>query len=280
MKLEQKIALRYLLAKFRLLSFISKRKAAEEALNLFRSPQKRTKKPLSGVFNEAEKLEFELENISIHGFRWNYPQKSKILIVHGFESSILNFENYIPLLIAKGYEVLAFDAPGHGISGGKTITAPLFAKMIMAIYDKFGPVQSFLAHSFGGLALSLALENMPHDKNSKVVLVAPLTETKTAIDHFFHFLQLNDGVRKEFDRLIAGIGGHPAEWYSIRRAVKNIDANILWLHDKDDQQTPIGDALKVKGENLPHLKFVITKGLGHRRIYREPAVINAIIDFL
>src|SRR5215470_4627467 len=249
MKLKQKIAVGYVKMKFKMLSLLSTKKAAQEALDLFRTPQRRAKKQPSAIFNEAEKLEFVLENISIHGYRWNKGATKRALIIHGFESSIVNFEQYIRPLLKKGYEVLAFDAPAHGRSGGKTITAPLFSKMITTIYETYGPIHSFIAHSFGGLALSLALENTKHDATYRVVLIAPATETRTAINQFFNLLQLNSAVRKEFDKLIAELGGYPAEWYSVHRAVKNIKAKILWLHDKDDLQTPITDALKVKEEN-------------------------------
>jgi pimeloyl-ACP methyl ester carboxylesterase len=280
MKLKQKIAVGYVKLKFRMLSLLSAKKTAEEALNLFRTPQRRVKKQPSAIFDHAEKLEFVLENISIHGYRWNKSAGKRVLIIHGFESSIVNFEQYIRPLEKKSYEVLAFDAPAHGRSGGTMISAPLFAKMITTIYETYGPIQSFIAHSFGGLALSLALENIDHDANYKVVLVAPATETKTAIDQFFNLLQLKNAVRKEFDKLIADLGGYPAEWYSVNRAVKNINAQILWLHDEDDLQTPIDDALKVKEENLPNITFIITKGLGHRRIYRDHKVMQQILDFL
>jgi pimeloyl-ACP methyl ester carboxylesterase len=281
MKLTQRLALFYLRTKFRLLSSVSQKKAAVQALDFFRTPKERlTRQQLPKIFDEAEKLQFELEDVFIHGYRWNHNADKKVLIVHGFESSIVNFDHYVPPLINQGYEVLAFDAPGHGLSGGKTITAPLFAKMIEIINADYGPVKSFIAHSFGGLALSLALEKIPHDETTRVVLIAPATETKTAIDQFFDLAHLNGKVRKEFDKLIIELGGHPAEWYSIHRAIKNIKAKILWLHDEDDVQTPLRDALKVKNENWPNVRFIITKGLGHSRIYRDTEIVKEIINFL
>ncbi len=96
------------------------------------------------------------------GWRWNHPAERKLLILHGYESSVTNFDRYIRPLIKKGYEVLAFDAPAHGRSGGKKITAPLYKRMIQEIHKKYGPVQSYMAHSFGGLAVSLALEEISH----------------------------------------------------------------------------------------------------------------------
>ena len=280
MKIAQKLAVSYLRTKFKLLSSISKKRAAEKALELFRTPQSRNKKELPKIFEEAEKLQFDFRGVTIRGYRWNKNAGRKALIIHGFESSVINFDRYIKPLTGKGYELLAFDAQAHGRSGGKMISAPEYAGMIREVYDRFGPVHSFMAHSFGCLALVLALENIRHDENCRIVLIAPATESTTAADTFMRFLKLDDEVRKEFDNEIMKMGGRPLEWYSISRAIKNIKAKILWLHDEDDDITPLADALKVKEENFPNVEFVITKGLGHRRIYRDIKVSKLITDFM
>jgi hypothetical protein len=111
-------------------------------------------------------------------------------------------------------------------------------------------------------------------------LIAPATETITAIDTFFTFLQLDPALRPEFDKLIFKKGGVSPAWYSIKRAMKHIRARVLWLHDEDDDTTPLSDVLKVKAENYSNIEFVITKGLGHRRIYRDNRVASSIVEFL
>lgn len=121
---------------------------------------------------------------------------------------------------------------------------------------------------------------MNHTAATKLVLVAPATETITAIDSFFRFLQLDPAIRVEFDKLIIRKGGVSPGWYSIRRAMQHIRAGVLWIHDADDETTPLQDALKVRDENHPNIRFVITKGLGHRRIYRDNKVTREIVDFL
>lgn len=280
MKLAQKIAVSYFRTKFKLLTVVSITKAAEKAFGLFCTPQRRNKKPPPKIFEQAEKLAFKFDGITIHGWRWNHGADRKVLIIHGFESSATSFDRYVKPLVKKGYEVLAFDAPAHGKSGSKKITAPLYARTITEINQRYGPVQSFMAHSFGGLAVSLALEEIHHTSDSRLVLIAPATETTTAINTFFHFLKLDDSLRPEFEKIIIKAGGHPSSWYSIRRAMKHIRAKVLWLHDEDDEITPLADAYKVKEENYPNIQFVITKGLGHRRIYRDNKVSKAIVDFL
>ena len=280
MKLAQKLAVGYVRAKFRLLAAISAKKAAQKAFELFCTPMTRNKKQLPKIFQEAESISFKMDEVVVRGWRWNHPAAKKALIVHGFESSVINFDRYIRPLIRKGYEVLAFDAPAHGRSGGKTITAPLYGEMIKQIHDRYGPVQSYMAHSFGGLAVSLALEKISHTKDYKVVLIAPATETPTAIDSFFSFLRLDGEVKKEFEKIIIKTGGVSSSWYSIRRAMKHIQAKVLWVHDENDEVTPLSDALNIKAENYSNIEFVITSGLGHRRIYRDNNVTKAIIDFL
>lgn len=280
MKLAQKIALRYYKAKFKLWSAVSKRKAAEKAFELFCTPQSRNKKELPKIFEQAENLHFKLGADNIKGWRWNKKAGRRVLILHGYESSVTNFDRYVKLLIKKGYEVLAFDAPAHGRSGGKKINAPLYKKMIREIHQQYGPVESYMAHSFGGLAVCLALEEISHTTDYRLALIAPATETTTAIDTFFSFLQLDKLLRQEFDKVIIKKSGVSPAWYSIRRAMKNIRAKVLWVHDEDDNVTPLADVLKVKEENYPDIEFVFTKGLGHRRIYRDNKVIQTIIDFL
>lgn len=262
MKFSQRLALGYIRTKFKLLSSISKKKAAEKAFELFCSPQRRNLKKPPKIFDEAEKLQLKFEGITVKGWRWNAPAERKVLFLHGFESSAVNFDRYVRPIIRKGYEVLAFDAPAHGRSGSKKINAPLYKKMIQEIHKKFGPVQSFMAHSFGGLAVSLALEEINHTADYRLVLVAPATETVTAIDTFFKFLRLDPAIRPEFDKVNIKKGGVSPAWYSIRRAMKHIRAEVLWLHDEDDDTTPLSDVLKVKAEKFPNIKFVITKGLG------------------
>lgn len=280
MALKKQLALKYVRTKLKLLSSVSKRKAAEKAFELFCTPQLRTIKELPPIFEQAEKIEFAFQQNAVKGYRWNHPSQKKALILHGFESSVTNFEKYIEPLIQKSYEVLAFDAPAHGRSTGKTINAVMYKEMVQYIWNYYGPIDSFITHSFGGLALCLALEEIPHSDSTKIVLIAPAAETKTAIDHLFNLLKLDDGVRKEFDAVIKEKGGENAEWYSVARVAPKLKGQVLFLQDKDDQMTPLSDVKPIMDKNYPNFHFVISEGLGHRRIYREEQSLKKIMEFL
>ena len=279
MKLTQRLAIGYVQTKFKLLSVISKKKTAEKAFDVFATPFLKSvrKVPLKNT----ETIQLILNNKKVNGYRWNHPRAHKALILHGFGSAAHKFEDYATLLAEKGYEVLAFDAPAHGNSEGTRTNAIEYCSMIKEVIAKHGPIQSFLAHSFGGISLSLALEDIPHDKNTKVVFVAPATETTSAVDGAFNMLKLkSEEVRNEFEKIVLKVSGKKTEWFSMRRAMHNINASVLWVHDEDDDITPWADALKVKEDNHPNIKFVLTKGLGHRKIYHDPDVKNMLVAFM
>ena len=277
--MRRQIALGYIRTKFKVVSALSKQKAAEKAFQLFCTPQHRNRKSLPPVFEKAEKLNFKFGEINIQGYRWNHPSDKKLLILHGYESSVINFDRYIKPLTKAGFEVLAFDAPAHGQSGGKQINVLAYKNFVLHIHSTYGPVNNFIAHSFGGLALGLALEDMDPNPNNKIVFIAPAAETTTAIDSFFNFLRLDKEVRIKFNALISEKSGHPPEWFSLSRIAKNINGQVLWLQDKDDQMTPLSDVEPIIEKNYRNFKFIISEGLGHRRIYRDNNSFKAILNF-
>ncbi len=280
MKLAQKLAINYVRAKLNIIALVSNRKAAKFAFKIFSTPLRKAKKNNPVIFGKGEKLKFQLQDYIIRGYRWNKGGERKILILHGFESNSRNFDRYIKSFIQKDYEVLAFDAPAHGESSGKRMVLPQYIATLDAIQQLYGPIQRFMAHSFGGLALAHFLEKTPHDANTKAVLIAPATETTSAIENMFRLLQLNDDIRVEFDQLIEEKAGvHPSH-YSIARTLPSIKAELLWIHDQEDDITPYKDVLPVIKRKWPNISFLITKDLGHRKIYRDDKVAKAIVDFL
>lgn len=279
MLLAQKLAIGYIRAKLNLIGVVSKKRAAREAMIIFSTPFRKVKKAPPPIFEKSELIGFRLHGKKVTGYRWNHPAPKKFLILHGFESSAYNFDRYVKPMIRLGYEVVAMDAPAHGKSEGKTINLLEYVETIAETEKRFGPFDAAMGHSFGGLAVSLYLEKSKRNDRFKLVLIAPLTETVTSIDTFFRFLQLNDEIRTEFNKLIHQKSGFWPSHFSLKRAAPNLPADILWIHDEDDDMTPLSDTVPIQKANYPHIKFMITKGLGHRRIYRDNKVSRSIINF-
>jgi pimeloyl-ACP methyl ester carboxylesterase len=280
MGLKEKLFLFYLRTKLKLLSFLSKKKAAAYAFTLFTTPQYRNKKDLPPLFLSAETIDLDFQTYKLRGYAWNTSSQKKLLVLHGFESSVINFVQYVQPLLDNGFAVYAFDAPAHGRSSGKTVNAVIYKEFIKTLHQKYGPFQNFITHSFGGLALSLALEEMPHDENYKVVFIAPATETTRAVEQLFTLFRLEDSLYPAFEDYIEKISGHRSAWFSVNRASENIKANVLWIHDSEDDMTPMADVEPVMKKKFANFEFYITRGLGHRRIYRDKKVIEKIINFM
>lgn len=280
MKLAQKIAINYVRARLNMLAVISPALAAEKALDLFSTPKYRSKKTPPEIFSKGERMLFLQNGKKVKGWRWNEQAEKKLLVLHGYESSVRKFDHHISRAVKKGYGVYAFDAPAHGNSEGSTITVLDYIEMIRNVEKNYGKMDAFICHSFGGIALSLYLESVPHDANTRMVMIAPATETVTAIDGFFSFLQLNDKVRAAFEQKIHERSGHWPSHFSIARAIKHIKASVLWVHDEDDQVTPLKDVRKVMDMKRPNVEFMITKGLGHNKIYRDNEVKKRVFSFL
>lgn len=281
MKVKQKIGIAAIRLKFKLLAIVSPKKTAEKAFELFCTPLDKQKLVKPSTFHTGTELSFTLNGHHIVGHKWGDNAQNRVLILHGFSSASYKFHKYVHPLLLKNFEVLAFDAPAHGNSGGNTVNAVEYCQMIEMVIKKYGPIKNFIAHSFGGIALSLAMERIEHTAATKIVFIAPATETTTAIDMAFNLLQIKSKkIRRYFDDVIYTRSGKKTSWFSVNRAIKNIKATILWIHDEDDDITPLKDTLPTQHAHLPNVQFLITQGLGHRRIYHSKKVMDAIITFL
>ena len=280
MRLAQRIALTYLRSQLKLLATVSKKRAARKAFEIFCTPQSRHVRDFPSIYKTSESLSLKLGKDTVYGHRWHAGASKRALLLHGFESSAVNFAHYVQPLVARGYEVLSFDAPAHGRSTGKQITVVVYMELVKKIWNDYGPFDAIIGHSFGGLAATLALEQIPHTGLLKLVLIAPATETSRALDNYCRLLRIDEGTRREIEALIGKIGGHPASWFSVSRALPHLKARVLFLQDREDAQTPFEDVEPIMQQNHPGVHFVISEGLGHRRIYRDEASVKAILGFL
>ena len=249
-------------------------------MKLFLTPVRNVPKQIPPIFKEAEKITMTLPPYELVGYRWNHPQKKKVMILHGFSSTIMKFDHFVKPLIKQGYEVITIDAPAHGKSTGKQVSVLEYKAMIKKANEAFGPMDAFIAHSFGGLALALYLSENPHSHDNKVVLIAPATETSTAIKTFCKFLKIADDVKKSMEEHILEKSGIEANDFSISKVAASIKADTLWIHDEDDEITPWADAKVIAEMQLPQFRFMLTKELGHRKIYRDNKVKKAVFEFL
>ena len=97
---------------------------------------------------------------------------------------------------------------------------------------------------------------------------------------FAELLHLPVEVVREMDEYVQEISGHPFSWYSLRRAIGQVQAGILYVQDEEDPVTPVKSALEIRQDGHPNIRFLITSGLGHRKIYKDQEIIDQVVDFL
>lgn len=262
---------------------VSTRKAAVKAWRLMCTPfngKNISKTP--PFFDNASPVEFYVKKFKVKGFHFKPEDEisndKKVLVCHGFDSNSYRFAKYVTSLVKAGFQVFAFDAPGHGFSDGKTINAFIYRDTILEIESLFGPFYGVMAHSLGALAASLAAETL-NNPDKKLVLIAPATEVKTIFKNFFTTVPLTRKTKKAFDNLVYEKSGQHTEWFSVARAVHNIPSSILWIHDTDDRMCPYEDTIAVRQEDLTNIQFITTNGLGHTRVYLNKEIHDSVIDF-
>lgn len=130
MNWKQKIGLTTLRLQFRTLSLLSPRRAAEKAFTLFCTPPRGPRQRRPSIFHASDEIRMDFDNLQALGYRWGPATGKKALILHGFGSGAYKFHRFVHPLLQQEYQVLAFDAPAHGKSPGKTVNVLQYARLI------------------------------------------------------------------------------------------------------------------------------------------------------
>jgi pimeloyl-ACP methyl ester carboxylesterase len=113
-----------------------------------------------------------------------------------------------------------------------------------------------------------------------MVLVAPATETTSALKGFYTMLQVKPDLQNAIEAYIISMAGKPISYFSVTHALSNLDTPSLWIHDKKDRICPYSDTLIAQNNAKAHQEFFITEGLGHNKVYRDQGVMKKISAFL
>ena len=280
----ERIYLQYLRTKFKTISKLAPATAGKMAFELFCTPYPKYKKRKApAIFHHAIKRTVVLtDQTKIHGFEWlpNKPNDQTVLIAHGYASFAYKFEHYITPLLKMGYRVLAFDGPAHGQSEGKHIHVVVYQETIQKIMEQAGPVHHFIGHSLGALTLSMIAENIDQAEARKFVLIAPATKTTTTFANFFKMMHLNEVTSAAFLSDVSSKTSHKVEFFAADRALANYKGPVLWVHDEKDVVCPYEDIITFKEKAPSNIKFLITNGLGHNKVYKMAEVMDQIMAFL
>jgi pimeloyl-ACP methyl ester carboxylesterase len=249
------------------------------AYRLFTTPRRKEVLPTDArVLAQACAFRIPFEGRELAGYRWG-ESGPVVLLVHGWESHAGRMRAFIRPLVARGYRVVAFDAPAHGASPGKQSNLPEWTRAVRRVIHEVGPVEAVIAHSLGAAATMLALTERPQVQVSKVVLTGPPAELSMMIGRFAGWFKLPEPVVRGMYRHIEERFGIPVEAYSLPRAVRNYHVPGLIVHDREDSVVSFSSGEAI-ARAWPGSRLLATNGLDHRGALQSPEVLRQIAGFL
>ena len=258
------------------LTFFSARAGAKTGIELFCKVRAGRVKPKQVDF--LDKAKHRLESIEEHRVQtYHWPgEGSSILLLHGWESNVYRWRNLIGYLREEGFNIFAFDAPGHGNSAGDYLHAPLYAQVTRHVIEQYQP-DHVVAHSMGGMAILYDHYVRPQSNLHKIVTIGSPCDFREIMDQYQKRLKFNDRAYQAMDNYLKEwLGLHIDEFSSAIFVQDNIKEGLL-LHDKEDKQISVEASRKVH-KHWKGSKLIETSGLGHSM--HQEGVNRQIISFL
>ena len=253
-------------------------KSLRKLYELFVTPRKGklTKDELPSFLNGSSMERILVDDVHLQVYRWK-NDGDRILLVHGWESNSARWEECVKRLHDLGYEVIAFDAPAHGLSEGKILHVPLFAQCIAKFQEKF-KASIAVGHSAGAMSL-IYHEHAYEQKNAfqKLVLLGAPSEMTRIIKDMAKVLGTEQYIIKELDNFFKQKFGFYFHEFSIAEFARSVKANTLVIHDQYDRVANVKAARAIAG-NLANGQLKITEGQGHS--LNKAKVIDQYVNFI
>jgi pimeloyl-ACP methyl ester carboxylesterase len=259
------------------LSRVSPPLAARLAEEIFLSP-KRHARPEHELESLATARAFSVTSADGDLRAWEWGSEGpRVLLVHGWEGRGTQLSTLVAPLVARGFRVVAFDMPAHGDSPGAIASFFHFARAVARMAEAIGPLHAIVAHSMGGASTAWALRTAP--RPGRLVMVAPPSDIRDYTGGAATVLGLNEAATLELEARLGRRFGVSLSEVRAELVGPHMTTPLLVIHDENDREVPVRSGEAVAGA-WPGAALVRTRGLGHRRILREPRVLEAVVTFV
>jgi pimeloyl-ACP methyl ester carboxylesterase len=205
---------------------------------------------------------------------WHWGTGPRVLLVHGWGGHAGRLASFVDPLLAAGFGVTAFDAPGHGESDGRLCSLPDFIEAIRTVASAFDPA-ALVGHSMGAAAAALALAwELPA---RAAVLIATPSNPERYTTRFARCLKLSEKTTNAMKRILRA--RYRIEWSDLLLPAHPPNVPILLAHDRADPRVPFRDSLEL-ARAWPQAELLVRRGAGHHRIIRDPQVVSEAVSFL
>ncbi len=265
----------------KILEFISPSIAASYSRFFFKRPQNKPLRPEELAWRKKareEDLFVESINKKIKTYSWGNENGKKILVVHGWTGHGTSLWKLIKRLTEEGYRVYSFDAPAHGQSPTKSTLMLEFIESIKNMDKTYGPFEAVIGHSMGGISALNAIGS--HGVQTRKLITVGIPDSiKRIFYQFAEALGLSEKIAEKNIEYIKRVYQMDIDKISGSYNAERTTVPTFVIHDKFDKEVPYTEALQI-ARKLPNGKLLITEGLGHRRIIRDPEILNLIVDFI
>ncbi len=233
---------------------------------------------------EAERTQVTTRGGQIELWTWRRTQSGTrplVLLVHGWQGSGASWKTWIEPCLDAGFDVMTFDAPGHGRNRPRFANLPIFADAVAKVTSAARP-DAMIGHSLGGMAVAFSMTGtapLDHasDANCRVLISTP-NEVVDIFDRYQEMVGLSPSQRQSIDNRVIEMTGQAPGELSTSGMLAQREVPTLLFHDKRDREIPFADAEAIVSRNP--VEFHATEGHGHRRILRQDSVRNHALTWL
>lgn len=263
----------------RFLQIFSNTLAARFLSHLFETPPKFKIPEREVTFRKSAQSEvLHIPDIQkdITVFSYGYS-KSKVLLLHGWSGRGSQLYHLADKILENRMMVISVDAPAHGLSSGKKTNMLEYIRAIEEIDKKYGPFDYAIGHSWGGMTLLNALGKKL--KLKKAVIIGADNKISEVISEFVKKFQVDQSVTLVIIEYYCKLLKVQMDQFDSEKAAARIDIPVLVIHDTTDAFVPVSSAIEIR-QQLKKGSLLITNGLGHHKIFKDPEVMQKIINFI
>lgn len=228
------------------------------------------------AYEKADRKTINVLGKKVQVYTWGNGKP--VIFMHGWSGRGTNFYHFIEKMNAKGYQVLAFDAPAHGHSEGKRTSFVEFVETLKQIENVFGKASGYIGHSLGGMGVYVWAYRT--QVTVPVVMIGSPAEETYIFKTFFRRLNLSQDSTSILKKWVTGETGFDFDKELPLYNKPLVDpARLLLVHDENDTDCSYKEAVCMHKAN-PGSSLMLTKGLGHIRVLKDPRVIDRVVDFI
>ncbi len=266
-----------------LLAYVSDRAALMILFKLMRPGKLGISENEQEVLVQAQVITLDINGDKLVGYCWG-SEGPIVMLIHGAHSRSSRFSLFVPLMLAQGYRVIAFDLPAHGESSGKSadvIKAIAAVRIALLHVFQHGDIDTVITHSLGFGLMQAAVQELGVKKPFKRVIAISCPENfdevlfslkrrfalpNKLVSVFRQYLEFNlDVSLKDF---------------SLFSFMEDKSCSILFIHDESDSVFPNTLSLSSKIQGIPGASFISTQQLGHTRILTDISVVEQCLSFM